>query len=455
MSSLLLVLVVQTALPPLPDLKLDSFPVSAREAITRAHRDAASHPGSVEHVGALARTLHAWEQWEAARQTYERLQRLDARGFDWPYLEGVVLQRLARHADAAARFQRALALEPEYLPARVKLAEALLESGALDESHSRFAALTKEPAAEPVAEYGLGRIAAARGRHDEAIVHLERAVSLFPEFGAAHYALARSYRASGRAAEAKRALALNQQYGARWPAIDDEVVAQVASLKEGPRAQIQRGATLADRGDIPGAIAAHEAALAADPGLADAHANLISLYGRARDWTKAERHYRAAVTGGVNLADAHYDYGVVLGLQEKWDLAAEAYAKAIAANQQHAAARNNLGQILERSRRLEEAAAEYRRAVEARPGFRLARFNLGRMLIALGRPADAVSELEKLTEPRDAESPRYLFALSVAHLRAGRKDEAISWGEEAKRLAVAFGQPDLAAAIERDLARVR
>src|SRR6185295_6993152 len=115
---------------------------------------------------------------------------------------------------------------------------------------------------------------------------------------------------------------------------------------------------------------------------------------------------------GVNLGDAHYDYGVLLGLQENWDLAAEAYRRALAVNPQHARARNNLGQILERQRQIDAAAAEYRHAVESQPSFRLARFNLGRMLIALGKTDEAIHDLEQLKEPRDAEAPRYLFALA-------------------------------------------
>src|SRR5919108_3836502 len=98
----------------------------------------------------------------------------------------------------------------------------------------------------------------------------------------------------------------------------------------------QRGITLANQGDVEGAIAAHEAALARDPGLVQAHANLISLYGRARNWSKAEEHYRAVVKSGAALADAHYDYGVLLSLQEKWQLAAEAYRQALALNPLHA-----------------------------------------------------------------------------------------------------------------------
>ena len=357
-------------------------------------------------------------------------------------------------ADAATRLREALALSPGYLPARVKLAEALLESGALEESKALFDALVDEPAARPAAEVGLGRIAAAQGQHDAAVVHLQQAVALFPELGAAHYALALSYRALGRGDEARRALALHVQYGPRWPAVDDPVLGRVAALREDARASVQRGTKLAEQGDLEGAIAAHEAALARDPALVQAHANLIALYGRARNWAKAEEHYRAVVAAGVNLGDTHYDYGVLLGLQDKWDLAEQAYRQALVVNPLHAQARNNLGHVLERKRQFAEASTEYRGAVESQPGFRLARFNLGRMLIALDRPGDAVSELEKLIEPRDAEAPRYIFALGVAHLRAGRKAEGLKWVTEARALALQFGQNDLVAAIDRDLAKI-
>jgi hypothetical protein len=77
------------------------------------------------------------------------------------------------------------------------------------------------------------------------------------------------------------------------------------------------------------------------------------------------------------------------------------------------------------------------------------------MLIALNRPEEAVVELGKLTEPRDAESPRYLFGLATAHVRAGRKDEGIKWASEAKRLAEEYGQHDLARAIEQNLALLK
>jgi tetratricopeptide (TPR) repeat protein len=423
--------------------------------LARAYKDAAARPNDAEAVGALARLLHAWEQWEAAHETYARAQLLAPRTFAWRYLDAIVLQRLARHTEAAAQLEQALTISPDEVPARVKLAEALLEAGNLDRSQQLFEALRSVPASEPAAELGLGRIAAARGRHDEAVAHLERAVTLYPEWGAAHYALALSYRALGRRDDAQRAIERHTQYGPRWPAIADPVLATVTSLRDDAQTNLQRGLKLADAGDLAGAIAAHEAALGLDPSIAQAHANLVVLYGRARDWPKAEAHYRTLVALGFNLADTHYDYGVLLGLQERWEDAAEAYRKAIAVNPHHAGAHNNLGQILERQQKVDAAAAAYRQAVDAQPTFRLARFNLGRMLIGLSRPDDAIVELEKLTEPRDADAPRYLFALATAHVRAGHREEGIKWATDAKQLAATHGQAELAAAIERELARLR
>jgi tetratricopeptide (TPR) repeat protein len=447
--------VAQATLPPLPDLPLDSYSPAPREAIARAYKDATTRSGDAVAVGALARTLHAWEQWSAAHEAYARAQALAPRAFEWQYLDALVLQRLARHADAVTRLEQALRLSPDYLPARVALAESLLESGDVERSERLFDQLRREPAAEPAAEFGLGRIAATRGEHQVALAHLERAVALFPEWGAAHYALALSYRALGRRDEAQRALERHAQYGARWPGQVDPVRDTVMAVRDDAQTNLQKGLALADAGNLAGAIAAHEAALARDPSIAQAHANLISLYGRTRDWAKAEEHYRAVIALGFNVPDAHYDYGVLLGLQEKWDAAADAYRQAIAIDPRHARAHNNLGEILERQRDLDGAAGEYRQAIASQPLFRLARFNLGRMLIALGRNSEAIMELEKLTEPRDAEAPRYLFALATAYVRAGRKDEGIRWATDARALAIEHGQQELAAAIERDLARLK
>jgi tetratricopeptide (TPR) repeat protein len=305
-------------LPSLPVVALDQFPEASRAALRPAFDRANRAPDDEEAVGQLAMTLHAWEQWEPAHTAYERAIGLSSSlanggrdAWKWKYLDAVVLQRLARPNDATHVFRSGVV---GYLPAKATLAEALFDSGALEESARVYGELVKQPAAEPIAEFGLGRVAAAAGRHEEAARHFARAIELFPEFGAAYYALARSMRTLGKSDESQRALERHQQFGARWPALDDPLLAEIAAIRTDARASLQRGMKLAEAGDVAGAIASHEAALAAaassSPGSssAQAHVELISLYGRLKNWAKADepsiRSTRRRATISVSSSNA-------------------------------------------------------------------------------------------------------------------------------------------------------
>jgi tetratricopeptide (TPR) repeat protein len=436
-------------------LSLEAYPAEIRKDLAAPYAKARANPEDADAVGSLGRTLQAWEQWETAHNVYTRALSLAPGSFEWQYLDACVLERLARPQDAVTHLREALKARPDYLAARVRLADALFSAGAIDESRTMFAALAREPQAEPLGLFGLGRILASQEKHEEAVQAIQRALALFPEWGTAQYSLALSLRALGRRTEAEQALQRHVQYGTRWPAVDDPVLARVSDIRTDSAARFRRARKLADDGDLNGAIAEFEAALAGDHSLALAHASLVKLYGRTGNLAKAEEHYRAAVALGSGLAELHYDYGVLLGLQQKWDEAQEAYRRALAVNPNYPEAHNNIGQILERGRQFDAALDEYRNAVLNRPTFRLARFNAGRMLIALGRLDDAIAELQKITEPRDAEAPRYLFALSTAYVRAGRKEEGIRWAADARQLALQYGDTALAAAIDRDLATIR
>ena len=446
---------ITQAAPTLPRLPIETYPTPMRQAIEPVYREALAHPADAARAGLLARLLHAWEQWDSAHEAYVQAVALAHDAFDWRYLDGCVLQRLARPADAATRLKEALAIRPDYLPARVKLADALFDAGRIEESRIAFTALTREPLAEPEALFGLGRIAAAEGKYSAAVEDYERALALFPEWGSANYSLAIALRALGRRDEARQALERHRQYGARWPGIDDPVLGSIASARADPAARMRRAQKLADDGQTADAIAEYEEVLAADGTSALAHEALVKLYGRVRDWPKTEEHFKAALALGGDAAGLQYDHGVFLGIQEKWEAAADAYRQAIAINPSYPEAHNNLGQILERDRQFDAALEEYRRALEGRPAFRVARYNAGRMLIALGKPVEAVSVLEGLVEPRDAESARYVFALSVASMQSGNRDAAIKWGTEARARAAETGQAELAAAIDRQLAAIR
>lgn len=436
----LLPLAASAQAPPLPTLQLDAYPPPMRRAVTPVYQAASSRPTDPAGVGALARVLHAWEQWDDAHAAYRRAQALRPAMFDWHYLDADVLLRQGRHAEAAEQLRLALGVSPDYLPARVKLAETLVKLAQFPESERLFEDLARNSAAEPLARFGLGQIAFVDGRHQEAISHLQRAIVLFPEWGEAHYTLARAYRAVGREEDAVRAVEARVRFGALAPGLEDAIVAETLAMRKDARASLERGLKLAEAGDLRAAIAVHEDALREHSSLAQAHLNLIQLYGRVENWPKVEEHVQAATTLGFGIADANYNYGVALQAQKKIASAEAAYARAVAANPQHAKAHTALGVLLAERHEHSAALEKFRVAVASDPTYATARYHVGRALVALGRFGEAVAEFERISDSRDDEAPLYLLGLAVAHAGAGQITQAISRAQQAKDLAIARGK---------------
>ena len=431
------------------------LPREAGETLRRLQESARRHPKDPDILGRLAMAYHAWEQWEAAAEAYRTARTVAPKAHRWWYLAGLLEVARGRHADAVPLLERAAALEPGHVAGQLRLAEARFEAGDLAGSEALFRELAGGRSTAAAAEYGLGRIAQARGDHGRAVGHLGRAVAAFPEFGAAHYALALSYRRTGREPEAVAALGRQQACIPCWPAVEDPLAASVAALRDDAAAVLKRGIALAADGQTEQAVKAHEQALPDPSAGAQARVNLITLYGRLGRWDDAEAQYRAAVAASVNLAEAHANYADVLLAQGKAKEALPVLHLALEANPANALARNALGIALETTGDISGAAAAYRDAVRAAPQLRVARFNYGRTLVAGGRLKEAVEEFEKLRRPEDIETPRYLFALAAARVRLGHIEQGRAEAQAALELARRYGLSDLAASIERDLARLK
>ena len=445
----------QPAQPPagatLPAVDLAALPPEAAKAVGTAYADAKRRPGDAAAAGHLAVVLHAWEQWEDAAAAYRAAQRLAPRDHRWWHLAGLMETRRGRHQDALALFERAARLAPDDRAVGLRLAEAALESGDPERSAALFAGLTGDPRTAPAAQYGLGRIAMDRGDHVRALEHFDRAVELYPEFGAAHYGRALAYRRLGRDAEAAEALKRQQACLPCWPATGDALADQVAAAREDAGAVLKRGIALARAGQDEAAIDAHERALALDPSLGQARVNLITLYGRTGNVTRAEEEYRTALARGTNLAEAHANFGQVLLASRRAAEAVPVFRSALALVPADAQTWDGLGLALEMTGDLPGASAAYEQAVAHAPAFRGARFNYARTLVAAGRLNEAIVQLEKLRTPEDSETPRYLFALSAALVRSGRIEQGKAEARGALELARQYGQQELASVIERDL----
>jgi tetratricopeptide (TPR) repeat protein len=443
-------------LPKLPALNFGDFPTEVRDQVQQAYGAARQQPRNAEAVGKLGMLLDLYDRPEQALACYQQASQLDERSFQWLYYLASLLAKQKNYAQAAQAFQRALRMDPSYLPARLKLAESLLDSGEIDESKEAYSEIVEDIPGAAEAYFGLGRIAVLQGNPAAARESFHKACELFPTFGAAHYALAQVDRKLGRTNEAEQELALYANHEAVVPPVDDPLRDQLRKLDMRAAAHLERGVQLEQVGRLKDAVAETEEALRLNPELVKAHINLLILYARVGNREKAEEHFQAAVKlNATQFPDAYYNYGVLLIMEGKLDEAEQAFRRALAISPSYAAAHNDLGNVFERHGKLAEAAAEYRKAIEGDPSFRRGHFNLGRMLINQHKYAEAIEQLLQTRTPVDAETPAYLYALGAAYGRAGDNSNALHYMEQAKELAVARGQTALASEIDNDLEKVK
>jgi tetratricopeptide (TPR) repeat protein len=439
------------SLPPIPQVNFENFGPGIREQVQSAYQAAIRHPKDAPTVGRLGMVLHTYEDHEHAATCYRRASLLAPTEFRWVYLFGTSQMALGKHRESVLSLQEALELNPDYLPARLKLADSFLAAGELESSRQHYQLIIKKQAEIAQAHYGLGRVSAAEQKYSLSVEHFLKAIDLFPNYGAAHYALAMAYRITGNKSKALEHLAHSQKYMNIHPLTVDPLLKEVADLNSGATERIRRGQLLEAEGRLTESINEHERALEINPQLVQAHINLIQLFGRTGQSDRAERHYRAAVALNPNIAETHYNFGVLLLGQQRKEDATQVFIRSIEINPYFAEAHLNLGMLLEEKKRYDDALEHYRSAVSNKPNFRQAHFQLARMLIFKDQLQEAIKHLQQTLAPEDENTPRFTYALAAAYARAGEKESALKYARQARIQAKKLNQTELLALIERDL----
>ncbi len=433
--------------PPLPEVPTSGFSPAIKTVIDEAASAAKAKPDDAQAVGRYGMTLHAHDQFAAAEQAYRRAELLDPSNtsHNWTYYRGVALLAASKAAEAAPLLESV----QNSTAATLKAADAWLAAGNATKAERLYRKILQSEPNNPAAHFGLGRATRNTAEY-------EKALELFPNYGAAMFALAQALQRSGDAARAKELLANYDRYKTVGPPIADPLMDAVADLNAGASTLIRKAQAAAAQGDLPSAIDLHRKALELDPKMVQAHVNLISLYARVNQPQLAAEAYKSAIAMQPDLGEAHYNYGVLLLTSVAPNLAEakRAFEKAIAVDPRHAAAHHNLGAIFQQQGQLVAAQKEFERAVELDPGARNSRFQLGRLYANARRNADAIAQLERAAAPpEDDQTPTYLYALAAVTARTGDAAKTKALLQAAREKAVARGQSQLAAAIERDLAK--
>jgi tetratricopeptide (TPR) repeat protein len=243
-----------------------------------------------------------------------------------------------------------------------------------------------------ITENNLGTALQERGRHDDAIAHHQRAITLAPGYAPAHNNLGAALRGAGRVGEAiasyKQALALKPDFPSASYNLANALLATgdasgsveqfQAALERSPQsveAHNNLGIALATRGDAPGAIAAFRAALAIDDRSVHAHRNLGNMLIDSGARAEGIAHLERAIALAPAEPEAVYDLGTMFLEDRNFAVAAVRFEAALTIRPDWPEAHNNLGIALASQGRLADALTHFERAVQLRPDFQDARVN--------------------------------------------------------------------------------
>ena len=424
------VLVAACAEPTEPPAPLSADLEGTEEDLTGFIRarvaDAKSQPSSGLMRGRLAMAYDANAFKDEAAATYAQADALDRTDFRWSYFHAHVLAAQGDIAGAIDRSTRALALDPDYLPARLWHANWFLESGELDEAQAAFEfvrnASTPGPALD-AANVGLARVLLRSDDAAGAIELLEAKLGNSP----APYAralLVRAYRQAGKETDL---VTPADAAPMTWPdpkrneiqsyvrgfsgrllraeaLIETGETADAIELLESMREERPEDRTVlnnlavalvtADRsadarrileaasdqhdnfhllhfnlagiyeawGEVDRAIEHFDRAISLQPGLLAAHERKIALLMERQRFDAALLAVNAARDQGRVHPDILFYAGVIEGTRGEWAAATGHFESVLALAPDHLRAQLFLARTLAESRRFDEAAVALERA---------------------------------------------------------------------------------------------
>jgi tetratricopeptide (TPR) repeat protein len=260
----------------LPDL--GGAEAAVRVKIERLHAEMMRAPRDGEAWGRLAMALDAHELSDTAKIAYREAAALDGADFRWAYHLACLLE-VSVPIEAAPWFERAIAIDPRYAPARIRAGELYEKLGRFEEAREQFLAARRLDPTNAFAPLGLGRIELNASRVPAALPLLEEAYELAPETRAVVATLAQAYFRSGQRDRARR-LAEEARFLPRKTYRPDQRRAAIRSEAVDLRSYLHRANTQRDVGQLADARREVESLLVIAPDMAEAHYTAAGIYDR-------------------------------------------------------------------------------------------------------------------------------------------------------------------------------
>lgn len=288
------------------------------------------------------------------------------------------LERALEECEAAAR------LEPESVPARLRVAEVTSLLARHEEALVLAEALVQAAPQDHSVWELKTRLLLKLQRPAEAIPLARRAAELDPDCPVAHAYLAEAFHAAGQLAEAGAALAEALGRAPFEPAFHVNLgtlqrdLGQTADAERSFRRALELrsdfalvhfglGNVLAGRREYAAAAAAFAKAREVDPAAAAAHWRFGDMALKQRQFQMAERWFRQALERAPDDGESLGGLGLVASSRGNLAEAERLLRQAIDRAPDSSALHNNLGEVLRERGRLDEAEPLYRKALDLNP----------------------------------------------------------------------------------------
>lgn len=399
--------------PPPPEVALEGVEPEVASAIEQARQRVRREGRSAEAWGRLGEVLRAHNYDTEADVCFAHAERLDPNDPRWPYFEG--LYRLTRDTDSSLPYlQRGAALcrpgGEEGTAVRLRLAEALLERGRLDEAEQQLRPLAADDPDNPRLHYDLGVLAVARQNFDAAVDHLSLAAGspFARQKACAHLAAVSLRRGDREAADEFSRRAAQGPADRPW---HDPFVEAYQRLEVGQQARYLKGEDMEAAGRMAEAVHAFQQIAVDYPGERSYTAFGISL-AKMGDLDAAEPVLREALKLAPHKVQLHYFLGVILYFQGeklrkasddeaarmKFVEAADHQRQALETKPDHGFALLYRGLALRRLGQSREGLSCLRAAVRCRPEMVDPHLHLGEELADDGQLDEALEHLRHAAE---------------------------------------------------------
>ena len=309
-------------------------------------------------------------------------------------------------ASARAQFERALALEPDFVPAELHLARLDVKAGEVEQARARYAAILERHPTELNALMRLAELENASGRIDEAVALLERARAAHRQALQPRLTLADYYRQVG---QTEKALTLAREAQALAP--------------DHPATLLTLGKVQLAMGEADAALTTFERLTARSPESTEAHYQLALARRATGDTSGARSALRRSLERDANHVPAKVLMGKV-ALRAGNTAEALTIAKRLQAEHPDEPRGYALeGDVLIAQRQYPDAASAYEAALRVEPH--------GRWVIGLYRARQGMGDRNAAEATlRDwlAKHPEdgvVRNALANALIASDREDEAI------------------------------